>query len=125
MPGPPGSGGSGSGRVLDSAAAVAEDRHVRIPWRPQEYARTCAECGYTWQVPRSAARRGFRSISAFLIAPSGTMRTSGASSTNLDRGELTREVDSIGAANRVAEAFRQCPECGAEHFTQRPSRADQ
>lgn len=97
------------GLLLDLALPSAEDRLVRFPWQPQEYARTCAECGYTWRVPRSAARRRIRSISMFSVAPRG--RT-------VDRAELAREIESISAANQPAGVFRQCPKCGADHFTQ-------
>ncbi len=30
----------------------------------REWIRTCKECGYSWQVPRSFARRGIRGTSA-------------------------------------------------------------
>jgi ribosomal protein S27AE len=85
---------------------------MRLPWPVREYARTCAKCGYTWRVPRSAARQRVRSISMI----------STASRINIDRGELAREISSISAQNKVAETFRQCPACGAEQFTQQPCR---
>jgi DNA-directed RNA polymerase subunit M/transcription elongation factor TFIIS len=84
-----------------------------FPWRAQEYERTCVECGYTWRVPRSAARRRVRSISAFSVAPGGR---------GIDRPELAREIKSISAENQRAEALRHCPKCGADHFTQRALR---
>jgi hypothetical protein len=34
---------------------------VRFGWRRPDLARTCEKCGYTWRVPRSAAKRRFRS----------------------------------------------------------------
>ena len=30
----------------------------------REYERTCQDCGYSWRVPRSIARRGIRGIAA-------------------------------------------------------------
>jgi hypothetical protein len=39
---------------------------MRFPWQPQEYARTCAQCGTTWQVPRSARQRRGKLASTFL-----------------------------------------------------------
>ena len=63
---------------------------MRLPWQPQEYTRTCAECGYTW----------------------GTT----------DSTDLSRQVDAISAQNQQVEAFRHCPKCGAEQFTQAASR---
>jgi DNA-directed RNA polymerase subunit M/transcription elongation factor TFIIS len=82
---------------------------MRVPWQPREYARTCAECGYIWRVPRWAAQRRVRSISMISVA----------SRTAIDRGELTRKVQSASAANLSADTFRHCPKCGADHFTQR------
>jgi predicted nucleic-acid-binding Zn-ribbon protein len=83
---------------------------VRLPWQAKEYVRTCTNCGYTWRVPRSAARKRMRSISMF----------STASRTRIDRAELDREVGSISAENQVTEAFRHCPRCDAEQFEQHP-----
>jgi uncharacterized paraquat-inducible protein A len=85
---------------------------MRFPWQPREYERTCAECGCTWRVPRLSARRRLRSISMMSV-------TSG---TRIDRAELAREVASGEAANQSAEALRHCPDCGADHFTQRAVR---
>lgn len=87
---------------------------MRLPWQPAEYVRTCAECGYTWRVPRSAARRRFRTISALNIAGGGRM---------IDRAELRNEIRTIEAQNQPVETFRHCPKCGADHFTQRPLRS--
>ena len=43
----------------------------------------------------------------FSLAPRGQ---------TLDRAELGREVGAISVEGRVAETFRHCPKCGAEHF---------
>ena len=51
-----------------------------------------------------------REHNTFMAAPGG--RT-------IDRPELAREIASIEAMKEPAEVFRQCPKCGAEHFTQR------
>jgi hypothetical protein len=45
----------------------------------------------------------------FSVAPRGQA---------VDRAELRRQVGAISAEGRVAETFRHCPQCGAEHFTQ-------
>jgi DNA-directed RNA polymerase subunit M/transcription elongation factor TFIIS len=82
---------------------------MRVPWQPREYARTCAECGYIWRVPRWAAQRRVRSISMISVASRAT----------IDRGELTRKVQSASGANQSADTFKHCPRCGADHFTQR------
>jgi hypothetical protein len=39
-----------------------------------------------------------------------------------DSTDVRRQVESISAQNRQIEAFRHCPECGADHFTQGASR---
>ena len=99
---------------LDDILPSAEDPPVRFPWRAREYERTCVKCGYTWRVPRSAARRRRRTISTFSVASPRT----------IDRAELRREVASISAENQQAEAFRECPKCGAVRFTQRSVRGE-
>jgi len=85
---------------------------MRFPWQPQDYQRTCTECGYIWRVPRWAARRRVRSVSMISVA----------SRTTIDRGELARKVESASASNRQADTFQRCPKCGADHFTQRALR---
>jgi DNA-directed RNA polymerase subunit M/transcription elongation factor TFIIS len=88
---------------------------VRLPWQAKEYERSCTECGYTWRVPRSAARQRVRSISGISVtAPK---------SVSVDRAELARQISSISASNEPAELYRQCPKCGAADFTQRAFRA--
>jgi hypothetical protein len=42
-----------------------------------------------------------------------------------DSTDLRRQVDSISAQNQQSEAFRRCPECGAERFTQSASHGQQ
>jgi ssDNA-binding Zn-finger/Zn-ribbon topoisomerase 1 len=88
---------------------------VRFVWQRADLARTCENCGYTWRVPRSVARRGFRSISMFNAAPN--MRT-------LNRDELARQVASISAENQALETYQRCPECGADQYTQHTVRHD-
>jgi ribosomal protein S27AE len=82
-----------------------------FPGQAREYERTCAECGYTWRVPKAGARRRFKLISALFVAPP---RWSG----HVDRAELGREVASISAANELSESLRRCPRCGCDHFAQ-------
>jgi ribosomal protein S27AE len=92
---------------------AARINRVRLPWQPEDYARTCGKCGYTWRVPRSAARRRIRSISAFLVAPNAR---------SIDRRELARQVESISMEKEAVEVFRHCPECGSDQFTQHAAR---
>jgi rubredoxin len=83
---------------------------MRIGWRARESERTCADCGYIWHVPRSATRRG---ISAFAMAPRGSYRPWSGSEP---------EIAASMAVGEVAEAYRHCPECGSERYTQQPLR---
>ncbi len=84
-----------------------------FPWQRANVARTCEECGYTWRIPRSAARRRIKTISLFGTPPTARART-----------ELARQVASISASNKVYETYEHCPECGAEHYTQHVVRDD-
>ena len=86
---------------------------MRFVWQRPDVARTCEECGYTWRVPRSAARRRIRSISLFNAAPNAQSRR-----------ELARQVTSISAGNQTFEIYEHCPECGAARFTQHAARDD-
>jgi hypothetical protein len=107
----PGEGRAGTPHSSERAfnsASLWESIGMRFPWQSQEYARTCAECGYIWRVPRWAARRHVRSISMISVA----------TRTTIDRGELAREIESASAANQGAGTFQCCPKCGADHFTQ-------
>jgi DNA-directed RNA polymerase subunit M/transcription elongation factor TFIIS len=104
----------GEAREAFDLAASWKIIRMRFPWQPREYARTCAECGYIWRVPRWAAHRRVQSISMISVA----------TRTNIDRGELARKIGSASAANQSADTFRHCPKCGADHFTQRPLRGE-
>jgi DNA-directed RNA polymerase subunit M/transcription elongation factor TFIIS len=79
---------------------------MRLPWQPTEYVRTCTECGYTWQVPRWAARRRVGTITAW------TQRVQ----------SYNEQLAPIEQRNQQADAFRICPHCGAETFTQQRAR---
>ena len=84
----------------------------------REWERTCAECGYTWRVPRSIARRGIRGMSAMSVfgasaGPLHDTRNAGGLSAN------------IGARAELMEGFRVCAKCGADDFTQSPLRRGQ
>jgi predicted nucleic-acid-binding Zn-ribbon protein len=79
----------------------------------REWERTCAECGYTWQVPRSIARRGIRGMSAVTVFGSVTSARRSPSGGTRYRGDIAARAD-------LMEGFRTCAKCGADHFTQRP-----
>jgi hypothetical protein len=45
-------------------------------------------------------------------------------SVGSDPAKIDTMVESISARKRLAESRRHCPECGADHFTQRTSRRE-
>ncbi len=89
----------------------------RVPFGlfAREWERTCTECGYSWRVPRSIARRGIRGISA--ITARGI--TAGPRMAPYGGGNLRA---GIAARAEVMEGFQLCARCGVDHFTQRPVR---
>jgi hypothetical protein len=89
---------------------------MRLPWRPDEYQRTCLGCGETWPVPRSAARRR-KPISGYSVAPRG-----GPRGHRTDQDYSVPELAGSEAISAEREAYRHCPRCGAEHYTQSPAR---
>ena len=92
---------------------------MRVPIaRQRKYTRTCAQCGTTWQVPRSATRWRSRVASRFLA---GVVVITGGL-VEADPAAVVRTVDSISERNRRAEARHRCPKCQADHFTQHASR---
>ena len=71
---------------------------MRLPRGAREFERTCADCGYAWRVPRSAARRR-RGISAYSHMPRGTYRVS----------DSEPEIATAEAVSEVDAAYRHCP----------------
>jgi hypothetical protein len=96
-------------RAREASDSASPWKVIRLwfPWQPQEYARTCAECGYIWRVPRWAAQRRVRSISMI----------SAASRRTIDRGELTRR-----SSQPPAPVSRLTPSGTARSAAQIPSR---
>ncbi len=91
---------------------------VRISLLASEYERTCQECGYSWRVPRSIARRRIRGISAITVTGAaregGFGQPGGPGLSDLQRG--------IGARAETMEGYRICAKCGVDKFTQHPVR---
>jgi predicted nucleic-acid-binding Zn-ribbon protein len=77
------------------------------------YERTCQECGYSWQVPRSIARYRTRGISAVTVI--GASRGDGG-------GGLSSVHSGIASRAEAMEGYRICAKCGVDNFTQRPVR---
>jgi hypothetical protein len=42
-----------------------------------------------------------------------------------DSSDLSRQAEAISAQNQQIKAFRHCPKCNADHFTQRASSGKQ
>jgi predicted nucleic-acid-binding Zn-ribbon protein len=87
-----------------------DDGLVGLGLFAREWERTCSECGYTWRVPRSIARRGIRGMSAMTVRGA----TAGG-----NVGGLSAAIE---ARAELMEGFRVCAKCGADDFTQRPCR---
>jgi hypothetical protein len=83
---------------------------MRLPWQAREFERTCAECGYTWRVPRSAHRR--RGISAYSPMPRGLYSVS----------DNAREIAASEAVSAVGAAYAHCPRCDSDRYVQQPVR---
>jgi hypothetical protein len=84
----------------------------------REWERTCAECGYTWRVPRSIARRGIRGISG--IGNSG-LGVAGLGSARSNPHGFSDFSATIEARAEQMEGYRICAKCGVDDFTQRPA----
>lgn len=84
----------------------------------REYERTCQDCGYSWRVPRSIARREIRGIAAVDVmgatSEGGFGHPGGPGLSDLKRG--------IAARAETMEGYRICAKCGADKFSQRPVR---
>jgi predicted nucleic-acid-binding Zn-ribbon protein len=91
---------------------------MHIRFFASEYERTCQECGYSWQVPRSIARRGIRGISAMTVM--GATRERGFGQPG--GPDLTNLTTAIGGCAEAMEGYRICAKCGVDNFTQRPVR---
>jgi predicted RNA-binding Zn-ribbon protein involved in translation (DUF1610 family) len=80
---------------------------MRIPWRAQEYERTCDDCGYVWRVPRWAVHPPMQGLP---MVNRGTVA-------------IRYSVDAVVTANaelaEEAASFRVCDKCGSVHYAQR------
>ena len=108
------------GRRLTRAPSCGDDQRVRFPRQPQAYTRTCAQCGSTWHVPTSARQWRSRLVNRFLAE----FVTIAGAALGGDPDTVARRAESISERNRQAKTSRHCPNCGADHFTQRVSRRE-
>ena len=103
------------GSRLTAGGWRADDGLVGLGLFAREWERTCSECGYTWRVPRSIARRGIRGMSCDDRAG----ETAGGRRNPRAFGALHADIE---ARADLMEGFRVCAKCGADDFTQRPCR---
>jgi hypothetical protein len=85
---------------------------MRLPWQAREFERTCAECGYTWRVPRSAHRRR-GGISAYSHGPRGMYSVP----------DNSQEIAASEAVSAVDATYAHCPRCDSDRYTQQPVRS--
>lgn len=83
---------------------------MHIPGLAQEYERTCEDCGHTWRVPKWAAHPHMQG----LPMEGGRMAAAAGAET---------VVAANAELSETAAVFRVCPECGSEHYKQRPVRS--
>jgi hypothetical protein len=105
---------------LTSGPPWANNGLMAFGFFAREWIRTCNECGYSWRVPRSIARRGIRGMSAINF----TGRTAAAGYGGANRRPISTggvRAD-IGARADLMEGFRICAKCGVDNFSQRPAR---
>jgi hypothetical protein len=80
---------------------------MHIPGLAQEYERTCDDCGHTWRVPRQLAKH---------VKP---LPLHGGRVPYVDAAD----VPAYDRRVELFEAYRTCPKCSSEHYSQRPIRS--
>ena len=98
---------------MTAGSGQANNARVMAGFFAREWERTCSECGYTWRVPRSIARRGIRGLSAITVLGGVEQARSNP------RGNVELRAG-LAARAETMEAFRLCATCGVDNFTQRP-----
>jgi hypothetical protein len=105
---------------LTASTPWANNELVAIGFFAREWVRTCNECGYSWRVPRSIARRGIRGMSAMNFV--GRTASAGYGGPNRSPISTSRIHSDIGARAELMEGFQICAKCGVDDFSQRPAR---
>jgi hypothetical protein len=102
---------------LTAGGVRANNAGVPFGLFAREWERSCQECGYTWRVPRSIARRGIRGMSAKSVGGAFAGAGPGRISSNADAVRA-----GIAARADLMEGFQICAKCGTDHFNQHPVR---
>jgi hypothetical protein len=85
---------------------------MHIPGRTDEYERTCDDCGTSWRVPRHLAKH----VKPLPVSHEDYGRGVGMPYVDpADVQEYDRRVE-------LFEAYRVCPKCSSQHYSQRPVR---
>jgi hypothetical protein len=104
--------------VLTAGTRQANNGRVPIGLFAREWERTCSECGYTWRVPRTIARRGIHGLSGMGMSGIGVGGSTRATRSNPNSfGDMNAGIE---ARAELMEGFRVCAKCGADDFTQHP-----
>jgi hypothetical protein len=98
----------------------AEDYVMRLPWQARQYERTCADCGYSWLVPRQFARRRFMTGSGYTSGQHGKAFPRDA---NFEAGSRAGDRQAAKIKAQEAEDLSACPHCSSENYSQRPARS--
>jgi hypothetical protein len=104
---------------------------MHVPWPARQYERTCADCGYTWRVPRRFARRRFLTGPGYTsgfrpgggVAGMGGQQVGGPSDADREAGVRAADRQAAKITAEEAEDLRACPHCSSENYAQRPVRS--
>jgi hypothetical protein len=83
---------------------------MRIPGRTEEYERICDDCHTSWRVPRQFAKH---------VKPLPLRGGFGRAMPYVDPAD----VQAYDRRAEEFEAYRVCPKCSSQHYTQRPVRS--
>ena len=92
---------------------------MRLPWAARQYERTCAECGFSWLVPREFTRKRVLSVAGGTSGPHVGYPGRYGRTT----GPAASDIQAAGTMAGRPAVLRLCSKCGSEHFSQRPVRS--
>ena len=97
-----------------------------IRWRTRQYERTCDDCGHTWRVPRQFAKHLKPLRLRPMASGRGPLGPDAADALIRQGGTPYADAADIQAYDERAEefeAYRTCPKCSSQHYSQRPIRS--